>query len=60
VKQSSSSTKKTESHVQNVRLWLKLKLGSMLAIDKLHHQSATAPGCTAQLCNVRGLPLTTR
>ena len=42
---------------QNVRLWLKHKLASVLAIGQLYHQSATAPGCTIQLRDVRGLPL---
>ena len=41
------------THVQNVRLWLKHKLASVLAIGQLYHQSATAPGCTTQLRDVR-------
>ena len=45
------------TYVQNVRLWLKHKLASVLAIDQLYHQSATAPHCTTQLRDVRGLPL---
>ena len=47
-------------YVQNVRLWLKHKLASMLAIGQLHHQSVTAPGCTTQLWDVSGLPLPVR
>ena len=46
-------------YVQNVRLWLKHKLASVSAIGQLH-QSATAPGCTTQLCDVRGLPILIR
>jgi len=46
--------------VQNVRFWLKHKLAGVLAIAQMHHQSATASGCTAQLRDVRGLPLPTR
>jgi len=34
-----------------------IKLASVLATGKLHHRSATAPGCTTQLHNLRGLPL---
>ena len=30
------------TYVQNVRLWLKHKLASVLAIGQLYHQSATA------------------
>jgi len=41
--------------VQNVRIWLKHKLANMLAIGQLYHQSATAPGYTTQLRDVRGL-----
>ena len=41
------------TYVQNVRLWLKHKLTSVLAIGKLYHQS----GCSTQLRDVRGLPL---
>ena len=48
------------TYVQNVRLWLKHKLASMLAIGQLYHQSATAPRCTTQLRDVRGLPLPVR
>ena len=48
------------TYVQNVRLWLKHKLASMLAIGQLYHQSATAPCCTTQLRNVCGLPLPVR
>jgi len=44
----------------NVRLWLKHKLASVLAIGQLYHQSATAPHCTTQLQDVRGLPLPVR
>jgi len=44
------------TYVQNVRLWLKHKLASVLAIGQLYHQ----PGCTAQLQDVRGLPLPVR
>jgi len=47
-------------YVQNVRLWLKHKLASVLAIGQLDHQSATAPRCTTQLRDVRGLPLPVR
>jgi len=47
-------------YVQNVRLWLKHKLASVLAIGQLYHQSATAPCCTTQLRDVRGLPLPVR
>ena len=39
------------------------KLASVLTIGQLHHQSATTPGCTTQLRNVRamrGLPLPIR
>ena len=43
-------------YVQNVRLWLKHKLASVLAIGQLYHH-ATAPRCTTQLQDVRGLPL---
>ena len=45
------------TYVQNVHLWLKHKLASVLAIGQLYHQSATAPGCTTQLQDVHGLPL---
>ena len=48
------------TYVQNVRLWLKHKLASVLAIGQLYHQSATAPRCTTQLRDVRGLPLPVR
>ena len=48
------------TYVQNVRLWLKHKLASVLAIGQLNHQSATVPCCTTQLRNVRGLPLPVR
>jgi len=41
------------TYVQNVRLWLKHKLASVLAIGQLYHQ----PGSSAQLRDVRGLPL---
>jgi len=44
-------------YVQNVHLWLKHKLASVLVIGQLYHQSATAPGCTTQLWDVHGLPL---
>jgi len=37
------------TYVQNVRLWLKHKLASVLAIGQLYHQPATTPGCTTQL-----------
>ena len=47
-------------YVQNVRLWLKHKFTSVLAIDQLYRQSATAPGCTTQLWDVRDLPLPVR
>jgi len=47
-------------HVQNVRLWLKHKLASVLAIGQLYHQSVTAPRCATQLRDVRGLPLAVR
>ena len=47
-------------YVQNVHVWLKHKLTSVLAIGQLYHQSATAPGCTTQLQDVRGLPLFAR
>jgi len=33
---------------------------SLFAIHRLHHQSTTAPGCTTQLRDVRGLPIPTR
>ena len=52
--------KKVTTYVQNVRLWLKHKLASMLAIGQLYHQSATALRCTTQLRDVRGLPLPAR
>jgi len=45
------------THVQNVHIWLKHKLASVLAIGQLHHQSVTAPGCTAQLHDTCGLSL---
>jgi len=45
------------TYVQNVHLWLKHKLSSVLAIGQLYHQSATAPHCTTQLRDMRGLPL---
>ena len=45
------------TYVQNVRLWLKHKLASALAVGQLYHQSTTAPHCTTQLWHVRGLPL---
>ena len=48
------------THVQNVRIWLKHKLASVLAIGQLHHQSATAPGCTTQLHDTCGLSLPVR
>jgi len=44
------------TYVQNVRLWLKHKLATVLAIGQLYHQ----PGCTTQLRDVRGLPLPVR
>ena len=47
-------------YVQNVHLWLKHKLASVLAIGQLYHQSATAPRCTTQQRDVRGLPLPVR
>ena len=47
-------------YVQIVCLWLKHKLASALAIGQLYHQSATAPGCTTHLRDVRGLPLPVR
>ena len=47
-------------YVQNVCLWLKQKLASVLAIGQLHHQSATALRCTTQLQDVRSLPLFVR
>jgi len=47
-------------YVQIVCLWLKHKLASALAIGQLYHQSATAPRCTTQLRDVRGLPLPVR
>jgi len=37
------------TYVQNVRLWLKHELASVLAIVHLYHQSVTAPCCTTQL-----------
>jgi len=46
--------RKQTTYVQNVRLWLKHKLESVLAIGQLHHQSATAPRCTTPLRDVRG------
>jgi len=53
--------KQIDSHdVQNVRLSLKHKLASVLAIGQLYHQSLTAPRCTTQLCDVRGLPIPVR
>jgi len=48
------------TYVQNVHLWLKHKLASVLAIGQLYCQSATAPGCTTQLQDVCGLPLFVR
>jgi len=48
------------TYVQNVHIWLKHKLASMLAIGQLYHQSATAPRCTTKLRDVRGLPLPER
>jgi len=48
-------------HVQNVRLWLKHKLASVLSIRQLYHQSVTAPRCTTQLrMDVHDLPLPVR
>jgi len=48
------------TYVQNVRIWLKHKLTSVLAIGQLYHQSATAPRCTTQLRDEHGLPLPVR
>ena len=48
------------TYVQNVRIWLRHKLASVLAIGQLYHQSVTAPRCTTQLRDVRGLPLPVR
>ena len=48
------------TYVQNVHLWLKHKLASVLTISQLYHQSATAPRCTTQLLDVHGLPLPVR
>ena len=48
------------THVQNVRLWFKHKLASVLVIGQLYHQLATAPGCTTQLRDVCSLPLPVR
>jgi len=48
------------TYVQNVRLWLKHKLASVLAIGRLYRQSETAPCCTTQLRDVHGLPLPVR
>jgi len=45
------------TYVQNVRLWLKHKLASVLAIGQLYHRSVTAPRCSTQLRDVRGMPL---
>ena len=47
-------------YVQNVCLWFKHKLASVLAIGQLHHQSATAPDCTTQLHDTCGLSLPVR
>jgi len=47
-------------YVQNVHLWLKHKLASVLAIGQLYHQSVTTPRCTTQLRIMRGLPLPVR
>ena len=44
------------TYVQNVCLWLKHKLTCVLAIGQLYHQ----PGCTTQLRDMRGLPLSVR
>jgi len=44
------------TYVQNVRLWLKHKLASVLVIGQLYHQ----PGSITQLRDVRGLPLPVR
>jgi len=48
------------TYVQNVHLWLKHKLASVLGIGKLYHQSVTAPGCATQLWDVCGLPFPVR
>jgi len=48
------------TYVQNVRLWLKHNLACVLAIGQLYHQSATAPCCSTQLRDMRGLPLPVR
>jgi len=48
------------TYVHNVRIWLKHKLASVLAIGQLHPQSATAPGCTTQLQDTCGLSLPVR
>ena len=48
------------TYVQNVCIWLKHKLASVLAIGQLYHQSVTVPRCTTQLRDVRGLPLPVR
>ena len=48
------------TYVQNIHLWLKRKLAGMLAIGQLYYQSATSPGCTTQLRDVRGLSLPIR
>jgi len=47
----------TFTFAKNVRLWLKHKLVSVLAIGQLYHQSATAPRCTPRLRDVHGLLL---
>ena len=47
-------------YVENVCLWLKHKLASVLAIGELYHQSTTAPRCTTQLRAMRGLSLLLR
>ena len=47
-------------YVQNVDIWLKCKFASVLAIGQLHHQSATAPGCTIQLHDTCCLSLLVR
>ena len=48
------------TYVQNVHLWLKYKLASVLVIGQLYYQSANAPRCTTQLRDVCGLPLPVR
>jgi len=37
-----------KKYAQDVGLCLRHKLESVLAIGQLHHQLATAPGCTIQ------------